>query len=128
MELRSRWLQCILAATVLAGIPWQAAATIDHFKCYKVRGSGFAGLTVILTDQFGSTQTSVIKPAHLCNPVDKNGEGIFDPETHLTCYKIQDDPRFQRREVVVTNQFGEQTLLVTAPSLLCVPSDKTVVP
>jgi hypothetical protein len=78
----------------------------DHFKCYKVRGSEFEQRTVKLVDQFGTTQTEVIKPAHLCNPVDKNDEGISDPTTHLTCYKIRDDVRFDRRSVAVKNQFS----------------------
>jgi hypothetical protein len=27
----------------------------------------------------------------ICTPVDKNGEGILDPATHLTCYEVHVD-------------------------------------
>jgi hypothetical protein len=67
---------------------------MNHFKCYKVRskGSGFVPLTVTVADQFETKMTRVLKPLLLCNPVDKNGEGIPDPACHLTCYRIRDAP------------------------------------
>jgi hypothetical protein len=43
----------------------------------------------------------------------------------LTCYEIEG--KGGKREVVVENQFGEQTLTVEEPELLCVPSGKTAV-
>ncbi len=30
-----------------------------------------------------------MKPVMLCAPVDKNGEGIGDPVSHLTCYELE---------------------------------------
>ena len=64
----------------------------------------------------------VEEPELFCNPVDKNDEGISDPTAHLTCYKIKEDDK--KRQVLIENQFGEQTLKVTKPKLLCVPSKK----
>ena len=101
------------------------APTIDHYKCYEAKGHS-PRETVNLEDQFGKEKVRVHKPAFFCNPVNKNGEGILNPEVHLTCYEIEkkDD---QKRDVMVENQFGEQTLTVEEPELLCVPSGKTAV-
>ncbi len=52
----------------------------------------------------------------------------MNSEFHLTCYeveKLQGDPNFDKRIVSVTNQFGEdQVLIAEKPKLLCVPSSK----
>jgi endoglycosylceramidase len=103
--------------------------TRDHFKCYKTRqvGQRFASRDVTLEDQFVTTNTTVVKPRRFCNPADKDGEGIGDPTAHVMCYKIK-EPRFERRKVVVENQFGEQTLTVTRPDTLCLPAEKDAVP
>ena len=65
----------------------------------------------------------------LCNPVDKNGEGISDATAHLVCYSIKDvakpkQPKFVARSVQADNQFGSLQLKATKSSSLCVPSEK----
>ncbi len=107
----------------------------DHFKCHGakvVKGTPeFQPREVILADQFETKLTRLTKPVSMCNPVDKNGEGIRDPAAHLTCYKIKDvetkpkQPNFEKRNVVVSNQFGDLTLAVLKADTLCVPSAKT---
>ena len=109
----------------------------DHFKCYKVsleeppqgqfRGKNQPGLE----DQFEQESTKVLRPVLLCNPVDKNGEGIKNAADHLICYKTrsQDKPQFEQRGVLVHNQFGAQRLKVrNRDNLLCVPSLKSESP
>jgi len=75
--------------------------TINHFKCYDVKETKdtpkFEKRIVTVYDpNFEITQDfEVKKPKHLCTPVDKNGEGVVDAETHLMCYdlkKMKDDP------------------------------------
>jgi hypothetical protein len=104
---------------------------IDHFKCYKVKrtGSKFVPLTVTISDQFRPTQTfTVVKPKRLCNPVDKNGEGIKKQTRHLTCYKVKPavgEPPFVRvNGTQVTSQFGSESVDVIKELELCVPSEK----
>jgi len=98
------------------------AVEIDHFKCYEASGDNM-DVIVDLEDQFGAEpQVLVGTPRFFCNPVDKNGEGIINPEAHLTCYEINGDDK--KLDVLVGNQFGEQTLKVEVPRLLCVPSEK----
>jgi hypothetical protein len=98
----------------------------DHFKCYKLRGGGhrFHPGPVGLVDQFGASASVAEEPERLCNPVDKEGEGITDPTAHLMCYDLAQEKGFQARDVVVRNQFGDQILTVVRPESLCVPATK----
>jgi hypothetical protein len=94
----------------------------DHYKCYKSRAS-FEQRPVELVDQFGASTATVLRPDRFCNPVNKNSEGINDPDAHLNCYKIR-EPRAPSRDVVVNNQFGELRLTATRAKSLCVPAIK----
>lgn len=107
---------------------------VDHFQCYNAdEASGTPRFErvegVSLEDQFADTTATVYKLEQVCNPVDKNGEGIINEEGHLTCYKLKDvRPKYQRQEVGAEDQFGELTLRVGKPRRLCVPSTKTEIP
>jgi hypothetical protein len=111
-----------------------APPVLDHFKCYKTKqvGTRFDPRRVVLTDQFNTERVNVVRPEAFCNPVDKDGSGISDPTAHLTCYKIRDVrgdefPKFEKRRVQVTDQFGTHTLLVKKIRSLCLPSSKSPV-
>jgi hypothetical protein len=115
--------------------PLPGAFTVDHFQCYKAKASKGAPkfvpvLNVEIEDQFGIMHVDVKKPTYLCNPVDKNGEGIHDSVTHLMCYQVKQvktEPKFQKvLGVFVNNQFGPEQLDVKKPSELCVPALKTL--
>lgn len=100
---------------------------IDHFKCYRVLGRPFQ-TTVMVSDQFETQPTTLIEPRLICNPVDKNGEGIPDPDNHLTCYTIKPGAAFTPREVTTMDQFGQQELRSVRGqcrkrAFLCVPSE-----
>ena len=79
--------------------------TLDHQKCYRIRrNSAFSPNGVGLEDQFEDVDMTVLRPYRLCNPVDKEDEGINDPTEHQMCYQIRDtvaQARFRRREVKV---------------------------
>ena len=113
-----------------AGIPDSPAGGLDHFKCYEAEGDDNLDVSVELEDQFGSTTTEIEEAELFCNPVDKNGEGIFDNTAHLTGYELDDDDEdFERRTVTISNQFvDEQVLGVEKPELLLVPSEKNGIP
>jgi hypothetical protein len=104
---------------------------LDHFKCYKVKDlkdPKFARTTVALADQFVDQGAEVKKPFLLCNPVDKNGEGISNASDHLTCYKIKTPALDPRPTVQVANQLGTLKLQAKKAFLLCVPSSKQLLP
>ena len=88
---------------------------------------------VTLQDQFDDSAVDVeeLETKLFCNPVDKNEEGrnILDVEpTHLTGYKIKiENEDSEDRQLVISNQFGEQTVLVKESELMFVPSIKTFV-
>jgi hypothetical protein len=94
----------------------------DHYKCYKSRAD-FEQRSVSLVDQFGQSTATVLRPDRFCNPVDKNNEGINNPDAHLNCYRIR-EPSGPSRDVVVNNQFGDLRLTATKAHSLCVPAIK----
>ena len=113
---------------------------VDHFKCYPVieteNTPEFVPLQVSVLDQFHIVAKMVLVrwPDHLCNPVDKNGEGIINSDNHLLCYElehVEDEPRFAAVEEIHTNnQFGPLELDALGekrksfnPRELCVPSE-----
>ncbi|MDJ0945599.1 MAG: hypothetical protein QNJ30_19195 [Kiloniellales bacterium] len=99
---------------------------LDHFKCYEAKGDGL-NATVDLSDGSSTARGVIVKrPKRFCNPVDKNGEGILDSSSHLTCYRIRvPGPEYDDElAVLASNQFGEQVLEVGDPKLLCIPSEK----
>lgn len=139
------WAGAQVAALVALIAVWSPAGTVaeghdkgemgpgsNHFKCYQILDwTEWKPIKVELKDQFGTSIAVAVEPRLLCNPVDKNGEGIPAPESHLVCYEIQDDPQGPTervKEVMIGNQFQQGPLWVGSASLLCVPSDKSYEP
>ncbi len=109
--------------------PNPADHDVDHFKCYKVKVDTALGprfpndITTPVYDQFDSTGTRVLEvkgPFELCDPVDKNGEGIKDPTRRLVCYKVK--AVTEQRRAMVADQFGIDRLDIKKEKLLCVPA------
>jgi len=98
----------------------------DHYQCYRIVDWGStlqAG--VKLKDQFRLDKAAIVRPSLLCNPVDKNGEGVPQPKVHLVCYTIKvGNPDGKTYGVVVQNQLETNKYYVRDPQLLCVPSTK----
>jgi hypothetical protein len=110
-----------------------AVPAVDHFQCYKVRlASGqpaFQRFEVQVTDQFGLSVVTVVRPRRLCAPVDKDGEapGAETHPNHLLCYQIKNYfSNFTKVTSIFTHpQFGPETLDALKPVELCVPSQKS---
>lgn len=118
---------------------------LDHFKCYDVRPEeSFLPFYVTLVDQFERELVLVQRVTTLCNPVIKcidddhnsatppNCTQLLNPDDHLVCYETRDQsaqPHFERREVVVSNQFGQEQRLTVfrRTNVLCLPSLKAKV-
>lgn len=121
---------CGFVLTVLAGtagaIAAQAAtAPGDHYLCYKAALTGgppFAKTSRALEDQLGGPQAfDVARVVSLCNPADKNGEGIEHPQVHQEGFSIKarpGAPRFQRQNHVTLDQFARRTVTILGPATL----------
>jgi hypothetical protein len=100
----------------------------DHFKCYRAAGPP-VGATVNLEDQFVTINATVYDPQFFCNPVEKNVCGHFvapisHPDWHLTLYYVKSNAATPTWSVNVSNQFGQQNLIVSNPLMLAVPTQK----
>jgi hypothetical protein len=99
----------------------------SHYQCYRVsEQAAFKPVGVKLADQFGASGAQILKPIMLCAPTSKNGAPVKDPKTHLVCYQ-EEGAKSADKLVSTTNQFGTDKLTVGGPTMLCVPSLKTVV-
>ena len=98
-----------------------------HYECYRVaEEKPFKPVTVTLKDQFGASKATVLRPTMLCAPTSKNKADVKDQKTHLVCYQ-QEGGQSADKLVSITNQFGNDRLTVGGPTMLCVPSLKTVI-
>jgi uncharacterized delta-60 repeat protein len=103
--------------------------SLDHFLYYPIENGtpAFALRTVTVRDQFRTSQSRVVEPLRLLNPVSKNGSAITRPDAHLKCYRIE-EPRFAGPTVTMQDQFGTHTFQVRQPTRLCNPASKLVPP
>jgi hypothetical protein len=107
------------------------AHDVDRFTCYRVRAASFPkGIEVSVEDQFETPAKRYVvrRPRLLCAPVDKDGEGIKNPDGHLLCYRVAPatgEPRHAARLGVSTaDQFVIHKIDTRREELLCVPSLK----
>jgi hypothetical protein len=115
------------AKSLLGTPPPLGAPNIDHFQCYVVRNARARRSRITVADQFGTLTLDVKRPSRLCTAVDTRGEGVINPDDNLLCYEVRTSSRTRRftgpaGPVFVSNQFGPDTLKVTRPTELCVPS------
>jgi hypothetical protein len=99
---------------------------IDHFKCYDVIGDP-VDVNLDVADQFQGFGTLVADPFRLCNPAEKNGEPVANPDDHLVCYNLVPPGGFLGTPIPIQNQFfpNQFSVDVGAAFGLCVPSAKT---
>ncbi len=102
--------------------------SVDHYKCYLASGASL-DVSVNLQDQFGSTSAIVLNPRLFCTPADKNGEGITDPITHITCYDTT-PPGVAPGPMPILNQFTPAAAIFSLleADMVCAPSTKQIVP
>jgi subtilisin-like proprotein convertase family protein len=105
----------------------------SHYLTYKVKAEPkFDKVDVLLTDQLQSDTFTVDKRENLLVPVDKNGEGIGDSETHLLSYKLKSSKSGKKgksvkvENVSVENQFGTVYVDVKKAENLLVPASKSL--
>jgi hypothetical protein len=99
-----------MAATSQMLVPAYGQALLPDIKCYPILGGTIDPSQVVLTDQFGTETVDPNIAVYLCVPVLKNPQGgqAVPTAPHLKAYDIAGtiDPS----QVVLTDQFGRQTL------------------
>ncbi len=105
----------------------------DHFLCYKGKPDKNLGqilqkgVTTDLDDQFQAEEHGVKKLRGICNPADKNSEGIVDPNTHLTPWAIKSTGAKHVSQTVTTyDQFGRLSLTTAKTERLMIPAAKSL--
>ncbi len=110
-----------------AGDYFDAAGTPGDFVCYGTKTTKgtpkFVQTAITLADDIGTTSAVVKKPRSLCAPAD-TGDGVVDPDTHLTVYQIAASPKARQDGVAVSDRFGSLTLDLATADRLLVPSGK----
>ena len=104
----------------------------DHYKFYDVyyeKEPVYIGAEVLLEDQFGTFEATVMEAKLFGNPAEKEHTGvtpISDPNRHYTLYDLDyDEADFVERSVEVSNQFQDKVeLTVWGPVMLAVPTQK----
>jgi len=117
--------------------PDNSTHNVDDFLCYRIEVNERAApfepiLGVRLADQFEDKLFDIRKPTRLCNPVDKNGEGIKNPDNHLMCYSVRrakGEPEHEPIDgIFVNEQFGPGQVDTKRERELCVPSSTKTLP
>jgi hypothetical protein len=106
---------------------------VDHQLCYRASAMNFKiPAKVVLKNQFSPKgfKPEIGPMAFHCNPVKKklpSGQvfPITNPNAHVACFTIT-APRQRVHKVIVSNQFGKAKLVTGQPSLLCLPSWKSL--
>jgi len=99
----------------------------NHFLCRDVKDLKdpkfikVPGITV--ADQTGNDVCEAKKPAMLCNPVNKNNEGIPDPTLHYCCYKVKCTSK-PVVNYVISDQFWVGNIATRKPRFICNPCTK----
>ncbi len=111
---------------------------VNDFQCYPIKPeprTRFQYRAIEIADQFGTRSARIARPFELCAPVSKQGEGIQDPEAHLTCYKLVTRQRDPWRLLGDIDQFTPgsdgtffpENLIVGRGAELCFPAVKDCV-
>ena len=106
---------------------------LNHYQCYQgkdLRMPKFIKSMLAVTDQVGDETVELQKVKFVCNPVDKAGEGIHDPNADLTCYQIRRRKTCRRAPPAScsSTQFQESRFEAKKGKLLCLPSAKSASP
>jgi len=101
---------------------------LDYFKFYLYKPDvrvPNAHFPVYLKGQFDSgIEADLTLQYYFANPARKNGEPIYDPNAHLTFYKLTQERPEPQRLVQVENQFGRREIRLSRSFALLAPAQK----
>jgi len=113
----------------LTEFPEELTTPVNHYACYRVRGSFRSRDLHQVADQFGTVALRVKRPLHVCLPAAKTLSGkeeepVVDPTLSLACYAIR-GRRMEARPApfFTNNQFGPDVVEIFGPREICVRSE-----
>jgi hypothetical protein len=105
----------------------------DAFFLYKAKADKQLGQTlpkgvsVDLADQFQTDEHAIRKVRNLGNPADLNSEGIVDPNTHLSGWRIRaNGAKHVRQNIETIDRFGRLSLETSRTDRVLVPAAKSL--
>jgi hypothetical protein len=124
------------SAGAAVGAPERKAPKLSHQLCYNATAKGFKiPATVKLYDKLSPKgfKPKIIAAVLHCNPVIKTVTSagittvypITNAAAHLACFTIK-QAKQPTPTVSLANQFGSGTLVLAQPTLLCLPSWKSL--
>jgi hypothetical protein len=123
LSLRLSGASTLCVPSAMDGAP--LALAVDHFECRRAKvpkgAPPFVPRTVVVADQFESRTTAVTKPLAVCTAVNVNDAGLRRPADTLICYATKNAKGFPGRRVTIADPFGDATLDVKKPTVLCLP-------
>jgi hypothetical protein len=98
---------------------------VTHYSWWRITPQPFNAL-VAATNQFGDQSLNVHDGVYLLNPALKNQGGSLPQKNHYKCYNCDGQP--VNKQVLMTDQFGQWSAMVTFPRYFCNPVQKQVNP
>jgi hypothetical protein len=100
---------------------------LDYFKLYEVENRRIHDRATLM-GQFDKEPAFVelLALGRFANPVSKKEEPLYNPQGHLTVYRIHQTLVEPARSVVIENQFGKQELVIGNTAALLAPARKYV--
>lgn len=107
----------------------------DSYKCYKakdLKNPPFQKIKkpgISVGDAFMlDTDVAVVKPFLFCEPADVDGSGFGVSPAPLCCYKVRGRKVLPQPTVATSDGFGNLSLLLRKPELLCQPCGANIEP
>jgi acyl-homoserine lactone acylase PvdQ len=103
----------------------------DPQKCYRAADPLRQYFTTIIGDGFGVFVGDVQRTELFCDAASVDGATVADPAAAMVCRKMKargPSSMYPRRELLVRNAFGEQTLRLRKPTSICSPATTSADP
>lgn len=117
----------LLATAIAIGLSATSAGAfnIDHYLCWQYKNQGKMGVSQVFDQFVMAAPVDGKKLKWLCNPANKDGSPLLNPNDHLCCYNIK-PIHANVPAVTQSDQFRNDPLQSkNKAKLFCVPCTKS---
>lgn len=100
-----------------------------YLTCYKIKDTSgqpkFVKRQVEMATGVGDLRWELKRARELCVPTTRDGSPIAPTRDAFKCYQAKTapgTPRFEKREVIVEDEFGTARLAIKKPATYCTPA------